>query len=128
MTQALYSATFSFAMLSTYVAIVRGFKLDDVIFCFANCSFAVSACYSHFLLFKFSSDLRKNGNLIWNHLSMTGNCKVLKILRIAIYQMNHSELIASCGLYEFNWKILLAIMANAFSYMITGIQFDMNSD
>jgi hypothetical protein len=114
-----------FAMFSGYSAVSRGLKHEDLN-SFYGFMLYVVVSFSCFLTLAFcSSNVTANGQKVWTLLG--ARVEKLKFAQIAIYQVQGSELIASCGLFNFGWEIVMGALLTAFTYTIVCIQFDIEN-
>jgi hypothetical protein len=106
-----------------YHVILNGFQFAFFWGFAVGFSYLWSTATGFILLTFYARQVRKSGNDIWQTMNSKREVR-LKTRLVASYQMAYSELVASCGVYEFDWKIIFSLMSGAFGYFIVAIQFD----
>ncbi|KAG5667399.1 hypothetical protein PVAND_015380 [Polypedilum vanderplanki] len=122
-----FSIHTTFAAFSAYQFFISKIKFDLLIFLLVGVSYFISKIQLYLFLIIYISSVRSTGNDLWIEINKKQNFdqKEKKFREIVIGQMRCNELIASCGVYEFDWIVFFAIMTGAFSYLVVMIQFDL---
>ncbi|KAG5667397.1 hypothetical protein PVAND_015378 [Polypedilum vanderplanki] len=119
-----------FICFSAYQVVLSEYKFDLFLYTLSGFGYFISKLPYYFLIIFYSTLVRTFGNDLWIEINKKQNFdqKEKKFREIVIRQMRCNELIASCGVYEFDWIVFFAIMTGAFSYLVVMIQFDLGID
>lgn len=115
-------------LLTFYDICMRGFPLENIIYFITGAYNQFATGSSIILLITTSEILKNNGQKVFLKIReqkiLSKDKNVEKFLKILSLQSNH-ELITSCGLFKFDWKIIFNMLTASFSFFLVAVQFDM---
>ncbi len=120
-----FSLTISFLL---YDVTVHDLGMEDKIFMCVGALFCTFTTIFFGILIFFSNALEciiNNAVESFNLFHIKSEDKnIQKSCELAILQFEHSRKLVSCGMFEFDWKLIFSTGASIFSNLITMIQFD----
>lgn len=123
-----FFVTFLLVIFLGYDIFAHDLDSGDVIFFVAGLNFSFFNGLSCFIVIAISMALNNTMKIsmkICNRIQIKNQVKkVHKLNYIAILQFTFLRKNFSCGLFDFNWKLIFTLAASFFSYLIMMIQFD----
>jgi len=122
------TACFIFMTFLLYDTVVHELEPQNFILVMGGYSYCCCFGASCIAIIYFSTSIRKSHNCtIINFFRMhffLRNKKISTKVHLATLQLYHFQKEISCGLFGFNWKLLMVAIASVFNYVIVMIQFE----
>lgn len=111
-----------------YDICLRSFKLENILYFVGGIGYQFSLILNIFSLVHISRKVMENSlniyEIIERKLIAGQNLKLGKRSQVLALQTD-SKIISTCGVFNFDWKMILNVFACGFSYFIVAIQFEM---
>lgn len=122
------TATYIFMTFLLYDTIIHKLKATNFILVMGGYSYCFCFATSCLSIIYFSTSIRKShDNTMNNFFKMHILLKKRRIcnkVHLASLQLYHFRKEISCGLFDFNWKYLMTVIACILNYVIVMIQFE----
>lgn len=122
------TALYIFMTFLLYDTVVHELTTPNFILFMGGYSYCCCFGASCIAIIYFSTSIRKSHDCtIINFFRMhfyLRNIKICTKVHLATLQLYHFQKEISCGLFGFNWKLLMVAIASVFNYVIVMIQFE----